>query len=82
MYRRRPSALPEIRVLAPSLERGLDDYWPLDSELPGFELPDSPSLVQSLKIYQSHDDFTRSESSRYYFENTFRSDTAQMHSNK
>lgn len=63
VYRRRPSILPEIRVLAPSLERGLDDYWPLDSEL-----PDSPSLVQSLKIYQSHDDFTRSDSSRYYIE--------------
>lgn len=61
VYRRRPSVLPEIRVLAPSLERGLDDYWPLDSELPDSR----SSFAQSLKIYQSHDDFTRSESSRY-----------------
>lgn len=58
MYRRRASILPEIRVLAPSLERGLDDSWPLTSQV------QTPS-VQSLQIYQSREDITRSESSRY-----------------
>lgn len=60
--RRRTSILPEIRVLAPSLERGLDDSWPL-SQSP--EIPQSPSsLTNSPCIYRSHDDIT-SESSRY-----------------
>lgn len=63
MYRRRTSILPEIRVLAPSLERGLDDSWPQISQSP--EIPESPSsLTNSPHIYRSHDDIT-SESSRY-----------------
>lgn len=64
--RRKTSILPEIRVLAPSLERGLDDSWPLSSQSPDIpDLTKSPSLVHSQQIYQSHDDITDSGSCRY-----------------
>lgn len=76
MYRRRTSVIPEIRVLAPSLERGLDDTWP------EYSVPNSPSLVEtpsiqntlsmlpsnSPQIYQSHTDISDSEISRYITE--------------
>ncbi|XP_055299160.1 piezo-type mechanosensitive ion channel component isoform X9 [Sitodiplosis mosellana] len=69
MYRRRTSVIPEIRVLAPSLERGLDDTWP------EYSVPNSPSLADpssvqntlsmlrsnSPQIYQSHTDISDSE---------------------
>lgn len=64
VYRRRTSIIPEIRVLAPSLERGLDDSLSLRSQSP--DITNSPSLVHSPQIiYQSHDDLTDSDISRY-----------------
>lgn len=66
VYSRKTSIIPEIRILAPSLERGLDDSWPLS--IRSLDMPDltnSPSLVHSPHIYHSHDDMSDSDSSRY-----------------
>lgn len=72
MHRRRKSILPEIRILAPSLERGLDDDSPKILELeetPNFS--QTPNFSNSLnvsslpKIYRSYEDDTDNDSSRY-----------------
>lgn len=63
--RRRGSVIPEIRVLAPSLERGLDDsYQHISSKM---SYP-STNLTNSPEIYRSYEDGTDTDN-RYYLAN-------------
>lgn len=63
--RRRGSVIPEIRVLAPSLEQGLDDSYQLISSKMSYP---SPELTNSPEIYRSHEDGTGTDN-RYYLAN-------------
>lgn len=63
--RRRGSVIPEIRVLAPSLERGLDDFY--QNIPPKMSYP-STNLTNSLQIYRSYEDGTDTDN-RYYLAN-------------
>lgn len=87
MYRRRTSVIPEIRVVAPSLERGLDDdTWP-ECSVPNSPSLADPSLVTlsmlpsiSPQIYQSHTDISDSEISRYITDNSDMAKPNKLHS--
>lgn len=69
--RRRGSLVPEIRVLAPSLERGLDDSHQQYSQHMSPKISGSPSNVTySRQIYRSYDDDTDTSNNRYYLRNT------------
>lgn len=72
MYRRKTSVIPEIRVVAPSLERGLDEDIPYVLHSPSISqspiISDSLIASYSAKIYRSYDDDdTHKDSSRYMF---------------
>lgn len=70
MNRRRASLVPEIRVLAPSMERGLDDSYQQISQDLSPKFSNTPSnITNSPKIYRSYEDGTVTGSNRYYLDN-------------